>query len=120
MAQLIEFIYQLDVYLAVSKVGRERGFTYARALDRSSNTLSVIDLFHPSLHNAVGNSFALNGEMNALFLTGANMAGKSTLMKAFGIAVYLAHMGFPVAASAMEFSVKDGLYTSINVQDLSF
>ena len=117
MAQLIEFIYQLDVYLAVSKVGRERGFTYARALDRSSNTLSVIDLFHPSLHNAVGNSFTLNGEMNALFLTGANMAGKSTLMKAFGIAVYLAHMGFPVAASAMEFSVKDGLYTSINVPD---
>jgi DNA mismatch repair protein MutS len=38
-------------------------------------------------------------------------------MKSFGICVYLAHMGFPVAASDMEFSVKDGLYTSINVPD---
>jgi DNA mismatch repair ATPase MutS len=45
------------------------------------------------------------------------MAGKSTFMKAFGIAVYLAHMGFPVAAKNMRFSVKDGLYSSINVPD---
>jgi DNA mismatch repair ATPase MutS len=52
-----------------------------------------------------------------LFLTGANMAGKSTLMKSFGIAVYLAHMGFPVAAEKMTFSVRDGLYSSINVPD---
>jgi DNA mismatch repair ATPase MutS len=52
-----------------------------------------------------------------MFLTGANMAGKSTLMKSFGIAIYLAHMGFPVAADSMSFSVKDGLYSSINVSD---
>ena len=45
------------------------------------------------------------------------MAGKSTLMKAFGINIYLAHMGFPVSASKMEFSVKDGIYSSINVPD---
>jgi DNA mismatch repair ATPase MutS len=45
------------------------------------------------------------------------MAGKSTFMKSFGIAVYLAHMGFPVAARNLEFSVRDGLYSSINVAD---
>ncbi|MNL40505.1 DNA mismatch repair protein MutS [compost metagenome] len=45
------------------------------------------------------------------------MAGKSTLMKACGIAVYLAHMGFPVAAEEMSFSVMDGIYSSINVAD---
>ncbi len=45
------------------------------------------------------------------------MAGKSTLMKSFGIAVYLAHIGFPVAAKDMQFSVRDGLYSSINVAD---
>jgi DNA mismatch repair ATPase MutS len=52
-----------------------------------------------------------------VFLTGANMAGKSTFMKSFGIAVYMAHMGFPVAAAALDFSVRDGLYSSINVAD---
>ena len=45
------------------------------------------------------------------------MAGKSTFMKSFGINIYLAHMGFPVAAKDMKFSVKEGIYTSINVPD---
>jgi len=38
-------------------------------------------------------------------------------MKSFGIAVYMAHMGFPVAANGLVFSVRDGLYSSINVPD---
>ena len=32
------------------------------------------------------------------FLTGPNMAGKSTYMKTLGMAVYLAHVGLPVPA----------------------
>jgi DNA mismatch repair ATPase MutS len=74
-------------------------------------------LYHPALKQAVGNSITMEQQKNVLFLTGANMAGKSTLMKAVGIGVYLAHMGFPVAALDMSFSVRDGLYTSINVAD---
>src|SRR5699024_8318901 len=42
---------------------------------------------------------------------------KSTLMKSLGIAMYLAHMGFPVPAKKMEFSVRDGIYTTINLAD---
>jgi len=117
LQQLIEMIFQLDVYIAVSTVGKQRGFTYALALSKESNTLSVTNLYHPAVENAIGNSLSMYQDMNVVFLTGANMAGKSTLMKSFGICVYLAHMGFPVAASRMEFSVKDGLYTSINVPD---
>jgi DNA mismatch repair ATPase MutS len=45
------------------------------------------------------------------------MAGKSTLMKSIGIALYLGHMGFPVAAKDFEFAVRDGLFTSINLSD---
>ena len=45
------------------------------------------------------------------------MAGKSTFMKSLGIALYLGHMGFPVAAAEMSFSVLDGLFTTINLPD---
>ncbi|MES1249404.1 MAG: hypothetical protein ABUL46_01900 [Chitinophaga rupis] len=38
-------------------------------------------------------------------------------MQSVGIALYLAHMGLPVTAREMEFSVRDGLYSSINVAD---
>jgi DNA mismatch repair protein MutS len=117
LQQLTAMIYRLDVYLAVAKVAATKGFSYARAYPRSANVLNITGLYHPAVQNAIGNTLSLNEANNVLFLTGANMAGKSTLMKSFGISIYLAHMGFPVAASHMEFSVKDGLYSSINVPD---
>lgn len=45
------------------------------------------------------------------------MAGKSTFLRSIGTAVYLAHMGFPIAAKAIDISVMDGLYTTINLPD---
>jgi len=36
------------------------------------------------------------------FLTGPNMAGKSTYMKTLGMAVYLAHVGLPGTAERKE------------------
>ena len=45
------------------------------------------------------------------------MAGKSTFIKAVGIAVYLAHLGMGVPASAMRLSLFDGVLSNINVVD---
>ncbi len=114
----IELLHELDVFMAVGRVSAEYGFCRARALPKSNTSmLSLKDFRHPSLKNGVANSLSLDQEKNVLFLTGANMAGKSTLMKSFGVNFYLAHMGFPVAAGEMLFSVKDGLFSSINVSD---
>ncbi|PSL25049.1 MutS-like protein [Chitinophaga ginsengisoli] len=117
MEQLLEAVHQLDVYIAVSDVARQRGFHYATALPSSPSVFRTSALRHPALDAGVANPVSLHGDSNVIFLTGANMAGKSTLMKSFGIALYLAHMGFPVAAADMAFSVRDGLYSSINVPD---
>ncbi len=117
MEEIVNFISELDVYIAVSAVAKERKFTYATARANTANELKVKGLRHPALNGAVGNDLTLDANHNLLFLTGANMAGKSTLMKSIGIALYLAHTGFPVAADEMSFSVKDGLYSSINVPD---
>lgn len=119
LSRLLEIIYYTDVYVAVADVAREKGFTRAVAYAREEgkNVIDVTGVYHPQLPGSVGNSIRIDGKHNVLFLTGANMAGKSTLMKSFGVAIYLAHMGFPVAAKAMEFAVQDGLYTSINVSD---
>jgi DNA mismatch repair ATPase MutS len=45
------------------------------------------------------------------------MAGKSTFLRSLSTALYLAHMGFPVAAKRMSFSVLDGIYTTVNLPD---
>jgi DNA mismatch repair ATPase MutS len=117
LESLLSFIYEVDVYLAVSGLAALKGFRYAKALPPAVNVLQVNKLRHPCIDGAIGNDLLLQDNSNVLFLTGANMAGKSTWMKSLGIGVYLAHMGFPVAADAFEFSVRDGLYSSINVAD---
>jgi DNA mismatch repair protein MutS len=117
MGTFLAFIFEVDVYIAVGGVAKARDFCYATAEEKNGNHLKLKGLKHPSLERAVGNDLALDGSSNILFLTGANMAGKSTLMKSIGIALYLAQAGFPVAAEQMSFSIKDGLYSSINVPD---
>jgi len=117
MEEILSFISELDVNIAVAEVARTKGFNYAKALLPKENRLTAVGLRHPCIDRAVGNTLSLQQESNVLFLTGANMAGKSTLMKAVGIGMYLAHMGFPIAVTSMEFSVRQGLYSSINVAD---
>ncbi|WP_257667316.1 MutS-related protein [Parapedobacter tibetensis] len=116
LQQLLAMIYHLDVYITVAKVGKTQRFAFATALD-GGNTLSIIDMFHPAVDAAVPNTVTMDASHNVLLLTGANMAGKSTLMKTLGITVFLAHMGFPVPASDMTFSVLDGMFTTINLAD---
>ncbi|MCX2475352.1 DNA mismatch repair protein [Pedobacter sp. MC2016-05] len=117
LRKVFEILYAIDVYSTVARLGKIMGCSYADALDKEKNVLKVTGLRHPALKKAVGNDLMFDHDANLLFLTGANMAGKSTIMKSLGIAVYLAHMGFPVAANEIIFSVRDGLYTSINVSD---
>ena len=115
--QLLHYLYYLDVYLSVAKVAAERGFVFPQAFARGASKAIVEGVYHPLLKKAVPNTIRITEENNVIFLTGANMAGKSTFMKSFSIALFLAHMGFPVAAAKMEFSVLDGIYTTINLPD---
>jgi DNA mismatch repair protein MutS len=115
--KLLRHIYHLDVYMAVAKVAGERGFVFPRALPAGQLRVQLEGMYHPQVKGAIPNSLQVTPEGNLLFLTGANMAGKSTFMKSLSIAMFLAHMGFPVAAKKMEFTVMDGIYTTINLPD---
>lgn len=114
---LLDFVYLLDVYISVAGTASSRGFVSAEALPKEDNVLELKGVFHPALAHPVSNDMNVTGDCNVIFLTGANMAGKSTFMKTLGIAVFLAHLGFPVPAKSMRFSVRDGLFTTINLPD---
>lgn len=117
LSELLKLLSLIDVYIAVGTISREKNLNCAKAYEDREILFEMKNVRHPRIEKAVGNDFVISKDKNLFFLTGANMAGKSTLMKSFGIAVYMAHMGFPVAADKMEFVVRDGLYTSINVPD---
>ena len=117
LQEVLEFVHRVDVDTVVGRVARERHFCFAETTDKNDINIQIEGVSHPCLTKAVSNNMEITPERNLFFLTGANMAGKSTLMKSFGIAVYMAHMGFPVAAKRMRFRVQQGMYTSINVSD---
>jgi len=74
-------------------------------------------LYHILLSHPVAYDITLDHEKNFLFLTGANMAGKSTFIKSVGAAVFLAHIGMGVPAAFMQLTLFDGLLSNINVVD---
>lgn len=115
--QMLDYVYHLDVYISVAATAKSKGYVMAEVLPAEDNVMELKGAFHPMLKNPVANDLTISAENNIIFLTGANMAGKSTFMKTFGIAVFLAHVGFPVPAEAMRFSVRDGLFTTINLPD---
>lgn len=65
--------------------------------------LTARALAHPLLPSAtrVANDIALRGPGTVLIVTGSNMAGKSTLLRAVGLNVALAQAGGPVCAAAL-------------------
>jgi DNA mismatch repair ATPase MutS len=59
----------------------------------------------------------LGGPRHMLFLTGPNMAGKSTLLRSLGAALYLAHLGMGVPAKRFRFAPCQDLVTALDVSD---
>jgi DNA mismatch repair ATPase MutS len=76
------------------------------------------DLRHPLLsrQHSVGNDVALNLETAFYVLSGSNMAGKSTFLRAVGLNAVLASAGAPISASAARFSVFN-ICASISITD---
>jgi DNA mismatch repair protein MutS len=114
---LLNVAYQLDVYQSVSLSGKALGFTFPVINENNATGLIIKGLFHPFIANPKGNDIEFSPDKNVCFITGTNMAGKSSLLKSIGIAVYLSQLGFPVPAKYMETSVFKGLITTINLAD---
>ncbi len=113
----LKLIYEYDAFLTVVRTAEKYNFTNAEMLPKEENNLQIEGLFHPFVENGVANDVNFDNSSNLLFITGPNMAGKSTLLKAIGISVYLAHTGFPVPAKKMKLSLLSGISTTINISD---
>jgi DNA mismatch repair protein MutS len=117
MKVLLNVAYQLDVYQSVSLSGKALGFTFPVINETKTKELTIKGLFHPFIAHAKSNDVEFSPDKNVCFITGTNMAGKSSLLKSIGIAIYLSQIGFPVPAKSMMTSVFKGMITTINLAD---
>ncbi len=81
--------------------------TFPTIVESREPVLQATRLAHPLLSpHAVRNSVALGGDApRIVFVSGSNMSGKSTLLRAVGTNIVLALMGAPVRAEQLTVSV---------------
>lgn len=115
--ELIDIFGRLDAWHSMAKAITEFKLVLPEFVDSPMPVINTKGLYHILLRRPVAYDVNLDHHRNFLFLTGANMAGKSTFIKSVGAAVYLAHLGMGVPAAAMQLTLFDGILSNINVAD---
>lgn len=114
---LIEIYGKLDAWYSMAVAGKEFNLVIPEIRETELPFIEIKSLHHLLLPRAVSYDVKMDPESNFFFLTGANMAGKSTFIKAVGTALFLAHLGMGVPADKMSMSLFDGILSNINVVD---
>jgi DNA mismatch repair protein MutS len=117
MQSLIQVYNRLDAWYSMAMAAQKYNFSYPVFLEREDPYLEIRSLYHLLLPEPVAYDVILDQATNFLFLTGANMAGKSTFIRSVGVVVFLAHLGMGVPAASMRLSLFDGILSNINVVD---
>jgi DNA mismatch repair ATPase MutS len=114
LLDLIAHLGRLEAMWSFGVAAAEHGWSYPRP----AKQLRTAGLVHPFLGaGAIENDLHLPGDTRVCFVTGPNMAGKSTFLKAVAIAVLLAHAGCAVPARSMEFPVVATIFSSVQIVD---
>ena len=116
IARLLQLTYETDALVALADVTRKHGFVLPR-IEEGPLRVHAEGLVHPFVQNAVANPVELDQERRVLFLTGPNMAGKTTYLRALATALYLGHLGMGVPARSFRFVPAQRLFSSISLND---
>lgn len=110
---------ELEALSGLASLSYDHGDWAFPVIDPSAAGLfSARSLGHPLLHpnECVANDLEIDVKGALLLVTGSNMSGKSTLLRAIGVNVALAQAGGPVCAQALRMGPAR-LLTSFRVQD---
>lgn len=116
-AQWLDLISQFDAMVSMATLRmNEPDTTDAEWIETEDVVFEAEQLYHPFLGaDAVKNNFDVF-DSHYYIITGANMAGKSTFLRAVGINYVLACCGMPVFADSLAVSVFQ-LFTSMRTTD---
>lgn len=112
-----QILSELEVYIS----GANLLFNYPQTVFASftdKNELEFRKMTHPLLSSikAVSNDLQMDDNNQFMILTGPNMAGKSTYLRAVGLIFVMANAGFPVFAESVKLP-RMKLYSSMRTSD---
>jgi len=108
---------RLDAMQSLARAGAAHRWVMPELLPSSALQYSCRKLSHPLLQQPVSYDIDFTETQHFLFLTGANMSGKSTLLRSLGIGAVLAHIGMAVPAECMRISFLEGIISNMQVED---
>lgn len=113
-----EVIGWFEALSSLSSFAADEPGTSYPTLHEGETVFRAEGLCHPLIdaRKRVANDVRLSGAGSALLVTGSNMSGKSTLLRAMGISTVLALTGAPVVARRFDVSSLE-VATSIRVAD---
>jgi DNA mismatch repair ATPase MutS len=117
MVTLIDIHNRLDAWYSMATAMLRFQLSFPEFLEQEDPYLEAERLYHLLLPHPVSYDVRLDRNTNFVFLTGANMAGKSTFIRSVGVVVFLAHLGMGVPARSMRLTLFDGILSNINVVD---
>jgi DNA mismatch repair protein MutS len=115
LTAIVDALGEIDAMWSLAASTAERGWIYPQP----STRLVVAGLRHPFLaaDRSVANDLALDDATRVCVVTGPNMGGKSTFLRAIAVAMLLAHAGCGVPAAAMEFPAVATIFSSVQIID---
>ncbi|MFT5562643.1 MAG: DNA mismatch repair ATPase MutS [Candidatus Azotimanducaceae bacterium] len=116
VARLLQLIYEIDALVSMSDATEKFGFVLPDVA-HGPVRVQAEGLVHPFVENAIANPAELDQNQRVLFLTGPNMAGKTTYLRAIATALYMAHLGMGVPASRFVFVPVERLFSSLSLND---
>ena len=116
--QYLTILGEFEALMAIAAYAYENPTDPYPELVNHGPLFEAIGMGHPlmDVRTCVPNSLTLGGETRFLLVTGSNMSGKSTLLRAAGLNATLALMGAPVRATRLRLSPLQ-VCASIRVED---
>lgn len=114
----LEAIGEWEALAALAVLRRDNPDWAWPVVTAEANSISATSLAHPLLlaSEAVANDVTVGPEGHFLFVTGSNMSGKSTLLRAIGANAVLAQAGAPVFAESLTMPLVS-IWTCMRVED---
>jgi DNA mismatch repair protein MutS len=113
----LEDLGDIDALNAMATTTNALGWVIPTLVDAEGFQLEADGVYHPFVESPVGNPIRLSGGEPMVFLTGPNMAGKTTYLRSVGLVVLLGQLGMGVPARRARFTPVDALFTSLNPAD---
>lgn len=105
-------LFLFESYLSLNKTISKQKLNFP---EFSEDEFEILKFYHPLLSNPIKNT--IRTQNNVIVINGPNMSGKSTLLKAIGLCVYLGHLGIGIPAEKGIFPFFKHFFIEINRKD---